>query len=179
MPTIAYINKRLSDKRMRLIRLANEIIEEYREQGVNLTLRQLYYQFVARRILPNGTNVYNTWYGNPGITCLSRLSLSDQKTYSKKPVEVLSLKDDGHRVIHDTLLIAVPNLSTEQAAQVFNGATIRDIPAQRVESADYRSQRSGSIREPARYGAAVRQTVVKALDTDGSDRHSSGSSTDR
>lgn len=36
-----------------LIRQANEIIAEYEAQGFVLTLRQLYYQFVQRNIIPN------------------------------------------------------------------------------------------------------------------------------
>lgn len=36
-----------------LIQMADKIINEYQEQGYDLTLRQLYYQFVARDIIPN------------------------------------------------------------------------------------------------------------------------------
>lgn len=36
----------------------NEIIDEYRRQGYNLTLRQLFYQLVSRDILPNETKYY-------------------------------------------------------------------------------------------------------------------------
>lgn len=41
-----------------LIDIANEIIEEYEDQGLNLTLRQLYYQFVARGYLANTERNY-------------------------------------------------------------------------------------------------------------------------
>lgn len=37
---------------------ANEIIEEYMDAGYELTLRQLYYQFVARGLLPNTERSY-------------------------------------------------------------------------------------------------------------------------
>ena len=37
---------------------ANEIIEDYRTDNYTLTLRQLYYQFVSRRILPNTERSY-------------------------------------------------------------------------------------------------------------------------
>ena len=36
-----------------VIEQANEIIEEYAAQGFTLTLRQLYYQFVARDLIAN------------------------------------------------------------------------------------------------------------------------------
>ncbi len=43
-----------------IINQANEIIEEYQDDGYDLTLRQLYYQFVARDIIPNSQKEYNT-----------------------------------------------------------------------------------------------------------------------
>ena len=46
-------------KSMSLINEANNIIEEYANDGLVLTLRQLYYQFVARDILPNKQSSYD------------------------------------------------------------------------------------------------------------------------
>lgn len=37
---------------------ANDICREYRQQGYDLTLRQLYYQFVARALIPNNDRSY-------------------------------------------------------------------------------------------------------------------------
>lgn len=44
-----------------IVRLSqiNVIIEEYREQGYKLTLRQLYYQLVSRDIIPNNVREYD------------------------------------------------------------------------------------------------------------------------
>lgn len=42
-----------------VIEQANEIIEEYQTDGYDLTLRQLYYQFVARDLIPNSQKEYN------------------------------------------------------------------------------------------------------------------------
>lgn len=42
-----------------MIEQANKIIVEYLEQGLDLTLRQLYYQFVARGLLPNTQRSYS------------------------------------------------------------------------------------------------------------------------
>jgi hypothetical protein len=53
MAKIAYIKKRFNKRTMGLIEQADGIIEEYREAGYDLTLRQLYYQFVARGFIPN------------------------------------------------------------------------------------------------------------------------------
>ena len=40
------------------INAANEILAEYAEEGHDLTLRQLYYQFVARDLIPNNQRAY-------------------------------------------------------------------------------------------------------------------------
>ena len=45
-------------KTLGIIDKANEIIEEYKAEGYDLTLRQLYYQFVARDIIPNKQSEY-------------------------------------------------------------------------------------------------------------------------
>lgn len=58
MPRIKYQNIKISPDRLAIINKANEIIEEYEAQGFDLTLRQLYYQFVARDIIPNKQQEY-------------------------------------------------------------------------------------------------------------------------
>lgn len=58
MPKIKYLEKRFSRQSRALILKANEIIAEYLSQGFDLTLRQLYYQFVARDIIPNRQEEY-------------------------------------------------------------------------------------------------------------------------
>lgn len=45
------------------IRQANEIIQEYQDDGLTLTLRQLYYQFVARDLIPNKQQSYDNLGG--------------------------------------------------------------------------------------------------------------------
>jgi hypothetical protein len=50
---IEYVPRTFSAGSLDLIEKANAICEEYRDQGFDLTLRQLYYQFVARAWLPN------------------------------------------------------------------------------------------------------------------------------
>jgi len=58
MPKIAYQEKTFRDDIAAYIRKANEIVATYLAQGYRLTLRQLYYQFVARDILPNTERSY-------------------------------------------------------------------------------------------------------------------------
>lgn len=58
MPFIKYIDKRFSPKSLEIIDQANEIIDDYANQGYDLTLRQLYYQFVSRDLIPNKQSEY-------------------------------------------------------------------------------------------------------------------------
>lgn len=52
MPKICYKNKNFSPAQSQIITNANRVISQYQQQGFNLTLRQLYYQFVSRDLLP-------------------------------------------------------------------------------------------------------------------------------
>jgi hypothetical protein len=58
MPTIAYIDKTFTSKSLGIIERANEICADYRRQGYDLTLRQLYYQFVSRGLVANKDTEY-------------------------------------------------------------------------------------------------------------------------
>jgi len=55
----AYCDMNFQNKTQKIIEIANTIINEYKEEGYDLTLRQLYYQFVARDIIPNKQSEYN------------------------------------------------------------------------------------------------------------------------
>ncbi len=58
MPLIKYIPKEFRAGSLKMITTANEILAEYEGQGFTLTLRQLYYQFVARALIPNSERSY-------------------------------------------------------------------------------------------------------------------------
>jgi len=58
MPKIKYQDFNFRPATLALIKTANEIIREYQAQGFDLTLRQLYYQFVSRDIIPNTMQSY-------------------------------------------------------------------------------------------------------------------------
>lgn len=58
MPTICYESKSFRDAALVTIAQANDIIREYQAMGYELTLRQLYYQFVARGLIPNEQRQY-------------------------------------------------------------------------------------------------------------------------
>ena len=53
-----FINRKFSEKSLGLIANVNTIVGEYMEQGFTLTLRQLYYQLVARDIIENTVQSY-------------------------------------------------------------------------------------------------------------------------
>jgi hypothetical protein len=58
MPREQFIEKKFAAASVELIERANEIITAYRLQGYILTLRQLYYQFVARDLIENTMRSY-------------------------------------------------------------------------------------------------------------------------
>lgn len=59
MPKILYEDKNFSDETLLVIARADRICREYAAQGYDLTLRQLYYQFVARDWIPNNQRSYD------------------------------------------------------------------------------------------------------------------------
>lgn len=60
---IQYKTYNFREKTLGIIEAANNIIDEYISQGDGLTLRQLYYQFVARDLIPNTQKSYNVLKG--------------------------------------------------------------------------------------------------------------------
>jgi hypothetical protein len=59
MPKICYVPKQFRGSSFELIQHANTIIATYAAQGFTLTLRQLYYQFIARALMPNTMKSYS------------------------------------------------------------------------------------------------------------------------
>jgi len=55
---IQYLDKNFSVGTLSLIQHAEDIINEYSAQGYILTVRQVYYQFVARNLIPNEEKWY-------------------------------------------------------------------------------------------------------------------------
>lgn len=58
MPKICYKDIRFQGKSLELIELVNGVVDEYSKQGYDLTLRQAYYQLVARGYIPNNERSY-------------------------------------------------------------------------------------------------------------------------
>lgn len=63
MPRICYVPRKFRQDYLDVIEQANQIIAEYQNQGYQLTLRQLYYQFVSRDLIANNMKEY-TRLGN-------------------------------------------------------------------------------------------------------------------
>lgn len=63
MPKLEYETKNFRQDALSVIAQAEAIIQTYQAQGFNLTLRQLYYQFVARALVSNTEKSY-TRLGN-------------------------------------------------------------------------------------------------------------------
>ncbi|OFV71525.1 hypothetical protein [Acetobacterium wieringae] len=58
MPKIEYVPKKFRQTSLELIWRINTVIADYEAQGYSLTLRQVYYQMVARDIIPNNERSY-------------------------------------------------------------------------------------------------------------------------
>lgn len=56
---IRYVSTKFQAETQSVIDQANDICETYAASGLSLTLRQLYYQFVARDLLPNNQKSYD------------------------------------------------------------------------------------------------------------------------
>lgn len=56
---IEYVPRKFLPKALKVIDQANSIIEEYTKGGYDLTLRQLYYQFVSRNLIANSQKEYS------------------------------------------------------------------------------------------------------------------------
>ncbi len=59
MPRIAYIDKAFRRPSLEIIELADSICTAYAADGLDLTLRQLYYQFISRDFFPNTVQSYD------------------------------------------------------------------------------------------------------------------------
>src|SRR5581483_5735036 len=62
MPKICYEHKKFSPEKLELLARANMVIMNYQQQGFTLTLRQLYYQFIANNLFPQ------SWANTAGVT---------------------------------------------------------------------------------------------------------------
>lgn len=103
-----FLEKTFKARSVAIIHKANEIIEEYTAAGYTLTLRQLYYQFVARDLLENSQQSYKrlgsvindarlagliSWTAIEDRTRnLQKLSLWDS------PREILEIARDSYRI---------------------------------------------------------------------------------
>lgn len=58
-----YVEKNFGSENLRLIGLMDVMIEGYQAQGFTLSVRQLYYQFVAKGLIPNTEQSYKRFAG--------------------------------------------------------------------------------------------------------------------
>jgi hypothetical protein len=97
MPKIQYRDCNFKGERLAIIDQANDIIATYRAQGYTLTLRQLYYQFVSRDLIPNTERSYK----NLGS------AISDGRDAGM--IDWDAIEDRGRGVSHNGLLKRMRN----------------------------------------------------------------------
>lgn len=117
MALIVYREKRFNDRDQLVIDRANEVIEIYMARGIRMTLRQLYYQMIARDLFPDAwvDEAYNAREGLPPDTKntpknYSRLSklISDARLAGL--VDWDAIEDRGRRPWRPSEWDSVPDL---------------------------------------------------------------------
>lgn len=63
MPRIRYVDKKFNKEHQAILVMAHQILSEYAQEGFTLTLRQLFYQFVARGYIANRQSEYKRLSG--------------------------------------------------------------------------------------------------------------------
>ena len=108
MPRIKYKEIKIRGAGLVLIRKINSIIAEYEKAGYSLTLRQIYYQLVARGVIPNNERSYKMvgdyvsngrlaglidWYAVEDRTRYVR-----RLTHWNEPGEIIASAISGYRI---------------------------------------------------------------------------------
>lgn len=99
MPRETYVPKTFTPASQRLIDMADQICREYTAQGFDLTLRQLYYQFVARDVIANRQTEYKRLGGIINDARLAGLLDWDYIVDRTRNLRGLSHWDNPHSVI--------------------------------------------------------------------------------
>src|SRR5688500_3793610 len=99
MPKIKYIEKNFSGESLKVIKWANEIIDEYAAQGFDLTLRQLFYQGVSRGFHSNTVKSYKNLGGIINDARLAGMVDWERITDRTRNVEKNSHWEDPQEII--------------------------------------------------------------------------------
>lgn len=106
-------------KTMKLIALCDAIITEYSEQGYKLTIRQLYYQLVARDYIPNTVQSYDNVVGT--MTKARLAGLIDWDAIEDRTREVIERShwNSGSQLLHACASQYHEDMWEDQDARVF------------------------------------------------------------
>lgn len=142
MPRICYVPPvKFRKWKVEVIAQANAILEEYKEQGFILTLRQLYYKFVARDLFPDEWKDPKTG------------SKNNQKSYDKLGV-----------VISDARLAGLIDWNAiEDRTRALNGNSHWDSPESAIRSAAYWFLRDKWKTQPVRVEVWVEKDAMKGI----------------
>lgn len=106
-------------KTLKLIHLCDSIISEYSQQGYKLTIRQLYYQLVARDYIPNTVQSYDNVVGT--MTKARLAGLIDWDAIEDRTREVIERShwSSGSELLHACANQYHEDMWDEQDARVF------------------------------------------------------------
>jgi hypothetical protein len=118
MPKRKYIDINIGAKRLAVIEQANVIIEEYEAQGFDLTLRQLYYQFVSRGYIPNSQKEYKKLGDTINDARLAGLVDWLRITDRTRNLRSLSTWDDPADIVHSAAMGFRTDLWDNQSSRI-------------------------------------------------------------
>jgi hypothetical protein len=118
MPFICYTPKSFHKKTEAIISKANEILDEYALLGLDLTLRQLYYQFVARDIIPNTFKEYKKLQNTINDARLAGLIDWDRIEDRTRNLETFSSYRSGESAIRNLSIYYTENKWLDQPKHV-------------------------------------------------------------
>lgn len=99
MPKIVYRERRFRAATLAIIERAEQVCEEYQTQGYDITLRQLYYQFVSRGWMENRQSEYKRLGGIVGDARLAGLIDWNHIEDRTRNIQVPSAWDDPASIV--------------------------------------------------------------------------------
>lgn len=114
-----YKELNLRDDTLRMIQTINQIIENYLEQGYKLSVRQLYYQLVARDLIPNTEQSYKRTASIINDGRLAGYIDWDAIEDRNRDIEMLTRWDSGASIIQACVRSYHMDMWVNQPARVF------------------------------------------------------------
>lgn len=101
----SYVDMNLQKGALEVIGVANQIIADYEGRGYSLTLRQLYYQFISRDLMPNRQSSYDRLgkiISNGRLAGLVSWTAIEDRTRNLKGLQTFRHPNQAIQAAHDS-----------------------------------------------------------------------------